>query len=891
MRARVAIHAVLLKAVLSSGLWFTTPTIVEAELSRGGLPATSSLESTDACDHTIGLTIGVADARTNYPGVNPGDTVCISAGTRNGLILRNFEGTAEKPITFVNFAGQVVINSTGSNGILIQNSRFFRLTGSGREGMTYGIKIVHSLNVGVDIGFKSSDLEVDHLEITGVGGVGITAKTEGVCSDGSTDDWQAYDYDGDGVKVGDLDDVVNRSTFTQYNSVLHHNYVHNVGTEGFYVGSSFYQGESLSCDSGTETVYPPLLKGVNVYNNVVEDTGWDGIQVGSATEDCNIHHNTIYRDSRAQQKYQQSGIINNPGSICNIYNNFSKDGGGPGIYIQGNGGNEIYNNIILNPGQNGISGGDGITIATGSNTGNNISAWNNTIINPYSYGIYFRNDRGSSNKIQNNIIVDPEGKYLTTGGRTNVIVSNNLSRGNISEVQFTDPTSDDYSVQPDSLAVDAGADLSFEGIVVDYVGVARPQGSGYDIGAYELVSGAQNTPTPTASPTVELSETASPTVTPLPTHTPTATPTAPPTDTATATPAPTHTPTASSTSTPTVSPTDPPTMTPTATATGTPTPLPTNTSTPTVPPTNPPTMTPTATATDAPTPLPTNTSTPVVTPTNPPTMTPTATATDTPTPLPTNTSTPVVTPTNPPTMTPTATATDTPTPLPTYTSTPAVAPPMPLTSTPPPIRRDPISAVFLPLVLNAYNDTTTTPISIDTSMATATNPLTPTVATADTPMPLPTDTPVPTATSTDIPIPTAIPSPTITPVPTETATPILTPIVTEELAPTPLLTNTFTPTVTVTNTLTATPLPTDTPAVISTSTPITTSVVTITDTLTPMPTATGTSTPLPTGTLTPTVVATDMLTPTALLSPSLSEFELGSNAILYAPHRFPTGHG
>jgi hypothetical protein len=865
MRARVAIHAVLLKAVLFSGLWFTTPTIVEAGLSRGGLPATSSLESTDMCDHTIGLTIGVADARTNYPGVNPGDTVCISAGTRNGLILRNFEGTAEKPITFVNFGGQVVINSTGSNGILIQNSRFFRLTGSGREGITYGIKIVNSINVGVDIGFKSSDIEVDHLEITGVGGVGITAKTEGVCSDGSTDDWHAYDYDGDGIKVGDPDDAVNRDNFTQYDTFLHDNYIHHVRT-GLYVGSSFYQqGYDLSCDSGTEKVYPPLLRGVNIYNNLVEYINWKGIQIGSAVEDCSVHHNRIYKDGQANEQDHQAGIMNNPGSVCNIYNNFIKDSGGPGMFIQGNGGNKIYNNIIVNPGVSGNSGGVGINIPTGSNTGNSIYVWNNVIINPYSYGIYFHSDKGSGNKIQNNIIVDPEGNYVTTGGRTNVTVSNNLERRDFLEVKFTDPSSNDYSLQPNSLAVDAGVDLSFEGITIDYVGVARPQGSGYDIGAYELVSGAQNTPTPTASPTVELSGTASPTVTPTlspsatPTLPPTTTPTVPPTDTETATPVPTSTPTASPTSTPTV------------------------------PPTNPPTMTPTATATDTPTPLPTHT--PTVPPTNPPTMTPTVTATDTPTPLPTNTSTPVVTPTNTPAMMPTATATDTPTPLPTYTSTPAVAPPMPLTSTPPPIRRQQPSIVFLPLVLNAYDDATTPTISIDTSMSTATNPLTPTVATADTPTPLPTDTPVPTATSTDIPMPTAIPSPTITPVPTETATHIPTPIVTEELAPTPLLTNTFTPTVTVTNTLTATPLVTNIPAVISTSTPITTPVVTITNPLTPTPTLTDPSTPLPTGTLTPTVVATDMLTPTALLSPSLSEFELGSNAILYAPHRFPTGHG
>jgi parallel beta-helix repeat protein len=858
MRTRVIIHAVILQVVLFSTLWFTTPTNAGAELSRGGLSMTSSLAGPSTCDHVIGRTLSIANGRTNYAGVSPGDTVCIEAGTRNYLTLKNFEGTAEQPITFINFGGQVVVNGThNTHGIMFQNSRFFHLTGTGSEGIPYGFKIIYSLGHGVSAGYKSSDFEVDHVEVTGVVQIGIASGTKAVCSDGSSNN---YDYDGDGTYQGDLDDVVNRSNFVQRNSVFHDNYIHQVGTEGFYIGSSYYSKEKqAACASGNETMYDPELKGVWIYDNRVEEPGWDGIQVGSATEACTIRDNEITGDSGKAQVDQQSGIMNNPGSVCDIYNNLIQDGGGPGMYLQGNGGNRIYNNIILNPGQNGGNRGHGITIATGSNRSNSIYAWNNTIINPRDAGIAYRNNQGSDNRIQNNIIVDPEANYITTGGRTNVIISNNLERRNVSEVKFTDPASDHYSIQPDSPAVDVGINLSFAGITVDYVGVARPQGPGYDIGAYELVPETVNTPTPTASPTVELSGTITPT--PSPSATPTHTPTATPTDTATATPVPTSTPTASLTSTPTESPTNTPTMTPTATATNTPTPLPTHTSTP------------------------------AVAPTNTPTMTPTATATDTPTPLPTHTSTPAVPPTNTPTMTPTATATDTPTPLPTHTSTPAVPPPMPLTSTPPPIRRQQPSTVFLPLVLNAYDDATTPIISIDTSMATATNPLTPTVATAGTPTPLPTDTPAPTATSTDIPMSTAIPSPTIAPVPTETATSLPAPIVTEDLAPTPLLTNTFTPTVTVTNTLTSTPPGTGIPAVISTSTSITTPVVTITATLTPTPMLTDPSTPPSAGTLTPTVAATDMLTPTALLSPSLSEFEPGSNAILYVLHRFPTGHG
>ncbi|MFQ5612349.1 MAG: right-handed parallel beta-helix repeat-containing protein [Anaerolineae bacterium] len=390
------------------------------------------------CDHTIGLTVSKADGRTNYAAVQPGDTVCLAAGSRNGLVLRNFFGSPDNPITFINAGGQVVFNSSASHGILVQNSRFFHLSGSGSEGIHFGLKVTSSTQDGISIGYKSSDFELDHIEISGVPGVGIAAKTEGTCSDGSTND---YDYDGDGMIHKDPDDAVNRDTFIQYDTVIHSNYIHDVGTEGFYIGSSLYsRGWERSCDSGPETVYPPLLRRVHLFDNIVTDTGWDAIQVGSATEHCEIYGNRVLRDGQAGLSDQESGIMSNPGSACHIYNNFIKDGGGPGIYLQGNGGNEVYNNVIVNAGQNkplGNNSGDGITIFTGSNPGNGVRVFDNIIVSPRNFGIKYYNFAGSDNTIQNNIIVAPgnygygaygENAYIHTFGLTNVNVFDNLMK-------------------------------------------------------------------------------------------------------------------------------------------------------------------------------------------------------------------------------------------------------------------------------------------------------------------------------------------------------------------------------------------------------------------------------------------------------------------------------
>ncbi len=118
-----------------------------------------------------------------------------------------------------------------------------------------------------------------------------------------------------------------------------------------------------------------------------------------------------------------------------------------------------------------------------------------------------------------------------------------------------------------SQAIDAAA----SGLATDQRGVARPQGCGFDMGAFEVETAGCPTATPTNTP---VPPTATSTNTPEP---PTFTPTA----TSTFTPTPTFTPTATNTPVPpTATPTNTPTFTPTATNTATPTNTPSPTPTP-----------------------------------------------------------------------------------------------------------------------------------------------------------------------------------------------------------------------------------------------------------------------------------------------------------------------
>lgn len=92
-----------------------------------------------------------------------------------------------------------------------------------------------------------------------------------------------------------------------------------------------------------------------------------------------------------------------------------------------------------------------------------------------------------------------------------VLVSNNLNASAIATVKFTNPNADNYTLQPGSPAIDAGANV---GITTDYAGATRPQGAGFDIGAYEFA--AVVTPTPTSTATAMPTATSTPTPTGTP---------------------------------------------------------------------------------------------------------------------------------------------------------------------------------------------------------------------------------------------------------------------------------------------------------------------------------------------------------------------------------------
>ncbi len=296
----------------------------------------------------------------NLAHLAPGDTLKIPGGAYNVIDLGNFSGSAAYPVVVQNRGGQVTCTIIR----LSNTAEYFKLLGNGKPGVTYGFKINGGKTTGSCLTAFGKGFEIAYIEGTNSKSGFFIKKNP------SAGDPQSQ-----------------HPNYIMENIRLHHNYLHHISGEGMYIGHTAADG-----GQGGNPLLPVRARNVEIAYNIVDQTGWDGIQLANATTGNTIHHNTVTNFGTTKSYGQQAGILLGGNSAADIYNNTIKNGSGNGIQNFGFGLNKIYDNYLENVGRNGTARGveavfcNDIIVKSESRPRQQIKAWNNTIKYPMPWG-------------------------------------------------------------------------------------------------------------------------------------------------------------------------------------------------------------------------------------------------------------------------------------------------------------------------------------------------------------------------------------------------------------------------------------------------------------------------------------------------------------------------
>jgi hypothetical protein len=436
------------------------PRLAAAALLAAAAPTTFATDARAQCDCDHQIQPGTEAVNGTELGVQPGETVCIMAGAYSFIRFREIRGEEGNPVTVVNCGGVVEVKNTDrAYAIDFQgSSHHFRLTGTGDSSTMFGFR-VSAPDVepypGVGLWFldKSTDYEVDHVEVYETGFAGVMAKTDPLC-DGSAD----------------------QDVFIQKNVRLHHLWVHDTGGEGFYVGSTQSNGHTITCNEQQEVHQPHFLEGIEIDHVLVEDTGWDGAQVGMARQGCVVRDSVIRRVGLAGEQYQQQGLQIGSWSRCHVRRNVLSDGQAMGVFVLGAYDTTVADNVIMRFAEDAVY------------------ANANELPDPVSYRLVHNTLGGFGGNAArvfgdlvtgvawNNLVLGSEGA-IAAGGDVTWSEEGNLFVADAAAAGFVDASADDYHLADDSPARAAGVDHTADGFDVDLDGMLRA--SPPAVGAYE----------------------------------------------------------------------------------------------------------------------------------------------------------------------------------------------------------------------------------------------------------------------------------------------------------------------------------------------------------------------------------------------------------------------
>lgn len=440
--------------------------------------ATIFYVSTDGSDGNAGTqTAPFATIQKAVDAAEGGDTVKVLAGTYTpqnvapyrGMIIFRRSGTPDNPITFeavgdvrvkgdggvASFSGIFEINGERAN---VQQIHDIIIRGFHLENSTwFGIHLHHAKNIVVENNYTYN-----------TGGSGILAlQSQNIIVRGNTLERACISPD----TTMDTQEIVSLSDVDGFE--IDHNHIFNGGIVNGGNG-----GEGIDAKTGA--------RNGTIHHNLVHDLIRLGIYIDSwdrVVENVSLYSNTVYNCAEGIAISSENG---GTARRLKLFNNVLYNNRENGIIISdwvANGVREdieIVNNTIFNNGVH-ISGqydwGGGIAIETAN--ARNIVIRNNILSENKLWQISI-NDKAVKVTIDHNLIDTFRG-YVGNGQRE--------QRGKIyiqGNPQFVDSSNGNFQLEPASPAIDRGKSLLVPN--KDFNLSIRPQGDGFDLGAFEMSS-------------------------------------------------------------------------------------------------------------------------------------------------------------------------------------------------------------------------------------------------------------------------------------------------------------------------------------------------------------------------------------------------------------------
>lgn len=419
--------------------------------------ATTGSDSNPGTDSAPWRTVSRAAQR-----LQPGDAVFIRGGTyHEQVILANSGSDENSRITYAAYPGETPI--LDGTGVTPYTNEWGGL---------------------IDIGGKSH-IVIRGLTVRNTAGMGGVTGVAGIHTDGGHDitvtRCTIYNTRSSGVGLWNSTNTGSVKSYVTSNDIYQ---AVNGGTQ---------ECISVSNSSYVDVSYNAVHGGVNLPN------GGEGIDVKEASRYVEVHHNTVYDLPGDVAIYidAYASVLSNVA----VYGNMIYEAGyGIGVACeQGGTANnvEIYNNVVRNTGTQGIE----IT-SYGGGQRNAIKIYDNTVYANATGGINIASTAISGVEVYNNISASNGNYQLQVASEANIATFYNLLYGTQGSYKGThyltaNPlfvSATDMHLQPSSPAIDTGTGTGAP--LSDYDGVGRPQGSGYDMGAYEYVSADKVPPTP-----------------------------------------------------------------------------------------------------------------------------------------------------------------------------------------------------------------------------------------------------------------------------------------------------------------------------------------------------------------------------------------------------------